>query len=333
MANVLLTQRCVRSCPYCFAKGHMAPSLSDDMVSWHDLIYLADFIEMSGENHITLLGGEPTLHPDFINFVLYLLARNFSITIFTSGIISGLTLNEMCSALKGIPKERLHFLCNLNDPDLSPPGEEELTRPFLEEFGTVTVPGFNIYHLNFKLNFLFQHINQYGLARQIRLGLAHPIPDSKNEFVSIQDIKSVIERLFSYTPFFRRFKIAPAFDCGFPMCAFSDEQLGVLYRLTGDNIRFGCNPAFDIGPDMTVWCCFPISSYHRRSIFAFDSIRDIVNFYQVKLTNIRVEAGGIYEACDDCHYREENKCAGGCVAHLISAFNYEERVRYGEIYS
>ncbi len=333
MANVLLTQRCVRSCPYCFAKEHMARSVSDGMLSWDDLIYLADFIEISGENQITLLGGEPTLHPDFVNFVLYLLERKISITVFTSGIMSGLTLNEMCSALKGIPKERLHFVCNLNDPDLSPTGEGERTRPFLEEFGTVTVPGFNIYHSNFKLDFLFQYVNQYGLDRHLRLGLAHPIPDAENIFIPIQDIKRVIERLFSYAPLFQRFRIAPGIDCGFPMCAFNDQQLGMLYRLTGDKIRFGCNPAFDIGPDMTVWCCFPISSYHRKSIFEFDSIKEIVNFYQERLTNIRVEAGGIYEACDHCEYREEGKCAGGCVAHLISAFRNEERVRLEEIYS
>ncbi|MFB3886405.1 MAG: radical SAM/SPASM domain-containing protein [Thermodesulfobacteriota bacterium] len=333
MANVLLTQRCVRSCPYCFAKDHMARSLSDDILSWDDLIYLADFIETSGEQHVSLLGGEPTLHPDFVNFVLYLLERKISITVFTSGIISEVTLNEMASALKGYSEEHLHFVCNLNEPDLSPPGEGERIRPFLERFGNRTVASFNIYHLNFKLDFLFQSINQYGLSRQIRLGLAHPITNSENKFVSIHSIRRVIERLFSYTPHFQRFRISPFLDCGFPMCAFSDEQLGTLYRLRGGDIRFGCSPAFDIGPDMTVWCCFPMSSYHKKSIFEFDSIKEIIHFYQARLNTIRIEAGGIYEACDDCQYREEDKCAGGCVAHLIRDFRSEERVRLEEIYS
>jgi hypothetical protein len=333
MANVLLTQRCVRSCPYCFAKEHMTRSSSDDMLSWDDFIYLADFIKISGEHQVTLLGGEPTLHPHFVDFVLYLLERDIHATIFTSGIISTVKLSEMCSALKGIPKEYLHFVCNLNDPDLSPQSEEKRIRPFLEEFGAVTTPGFNIYHTNFKLDFLFQYIRQYGLDRHIRIGVAHPIPNANNQFVSIQDIKKVIERLFSYTPLLQRFRLALGLDCGFPMCAFSDEQLGILYRLTGNNIHFGCGPAIDIGPDMTVWCCFPLSSHHKKSIFEFDSIGDIVNFYHERLTSIRVEAGGIYDACDDCYYREEGKCAGGCVAHLLCAFKNEERVRYEEVYS
>ena len=333
MANVLLTQRCVRSCPYCFAKEHMLQPLSESILGWEDLIYLADFIEISGEHHISLLGGEPTLHPDFVNFVLYLLERKISITVFTSGIMSEPMLKEMVSSLKSIPNDRLHFICNLNEPDLSPPGEFERIRHFLEAFGTVTVPGFNIYHPNFNLEFLFQYINQYGLDRHIRLGLAHPILGEKNEFLSIQDIKKVIERLFSYVPLFHRFRIALVLDCGFPMCAFSDEQLGRLYRLTGNNTRFGCNPAFDIGPDMMTWCCFPLSSYHKKSVFEFDSIREIFDFYQERLNNIRIEAGGIYDDCDYCLHREKNKCAGGCVAHLLSAFRNEERVRLEEIYS
>jgi hypothetical protein len=333
MANVLLTQRCVRSCPYCFAKEHMARSLSDDMLKWEDLIYLADFIKISGENQVTLLGGEPTLHPHFVDFVLYLLERNISVTVFTSGIISTVKLSEMCSALKDIPKECLHFVCNLNDPDLSPPSEAERIGPFLEEFGTLTVPGFNIYHTNFSLDFLFQYIKQYGLERHIRIGLAHPIPNAQNQFVSIQDIKKVVDRLLSYAPLLQRFRLALRLDCGFPMCAFSDEQLGVLYRLAGNDIRFSCSPAIDIGPDMTVWCCFPLSSYHKKSIFEFDSIGDVVNFYHERLTKIKVEAGGIYDACDDCQYREEGKCTGGCVAHLLCAFKNEERVRYEEVYS
>jgi sulfatase maturation enzyme AslB (radical SAM superfamily) len=332
MANILLTQRCVRSCPYCFAKEHMSRSLSDDMLSWEDLIYLADLLEISGEKNVSLLGGEPTLHPDFVNFSLYLLERKISVTVFTSGVIAESTLREMSSAFKEVSTDSLHFICNLNDPDLSSPEEYERIQAFLEEFGQRTVPSFNIYHLDYNLEFLFQYINQYGLKRAIRFGLAHPIPGDKNQFVSIQDIKKVIERLLSYTPFFQRYRITLILDCGFPMCAFSDEQLGMLYRMTGDNFKFGCGPAFDIGPNMMVWSCFPLSSYNKKSAFEFNSIIEMVNFYQERLQNIRVEVGGIYEACDNCQYREEGKCAGGCVAHLLSAFRNEERVRFEEVY-
>ncbi|OGW29868.1 MAG: hypothetical protein A2X56_05465 [Nitrospirae bacterium GWC2_57_13] len=332
MANILLTQRCVRSCPYCFAKEHMSRSALEATLSWEDLIYLADLIQISGEHRVSLLGGEPTIHPEFVNYVAYLLERKIGITVFTSGIVPPRTLEDMTSAFRQIPEQRLSFVCNLNDPHLSPPTEFERIGPFLEEFGPRTVPGFNIYRPDFSLDFLFDYINRYGMVHQIRMGLAHPIPGAKNAFVSIEDIRTAMDRLVSYAPSFRRFRVVPSLDCGFPLCAFTDEQLGMLYRIVGDPIRFGCSPAFDIGPDMSVWCCFPLSTYHKKSVFEFNSIGEIVTFYREKLRGLRIEAGGLYEDCDECTYREEGKCAGGCAAHLLSRFRNEERTRMEEIY-
>ena len=75
MANVLLTQLCVRSCPYCFAQKYMGEVSPKDMLSWDNLIYLADFFIKSGVYHMSLLGGEPLLHPQFSEFVHYLSKR------------------------------------------------------------------------------------------------------------------------------------------------------------------------------------------------------------------------------------------------------------------
>jgi MoaA/NifB/PqqE/SkfB family radical SAM enzyme len=310
----------------------MSRSLPDDMLGWEDLVYLADLVQLSGEEKISLLGGEPTLHPEFVDLVLYLLARELSVTVFTSGIVPESTLRQMTSSFMEVPKERLHFVCNLNDPAASPEGEHERIRPFLERFGHRTVPGFNIYRPRFDMDFLFRLINEYGLVRQVRIGLAHPIPGERNQFVAVPEIKTAVECLLSYMPLFERFRVSPGLDCGFPLCAFTDEQLGRLHRLTGEPIRGGCQPAFDIGPDMKVWCCFPLAGHHKRSVLEFNSIPEIVEFYHGKLRNIRIEAGGIYEECDGCGYREEGRCAGGCVAHILSALRDEEPVRYAEVY-
>ncbi|MGV8119873.1 MAG: radical SAM protein [Candidatus Xenobiia bacterium LiM19] len=73
MANVLLTEKCVRSCPYCFAKKRKRQRReSRDFLLWEDLIFIADLIVADQKNHISLLGGEPSLHPHFIDFLIYL---------------------------------------------------------------------------------------------------------------------------------------------------------------------------------------------------------------------------------------------------------------------
>jgi len=312
----------------------MSDSAPEDILSWEDLIYLADFLEISGEHNFSLLGGEPTLHPHFTDFVIYLLERNFNIRVFTSGIMANNVLEKAGLALNGVPDERLSFICNLNDPQKTHTSfaEIESTKRFLEIFGSRTVVSFNIYRADFELDFLFQYINQYGLKRTIRMGIANPIPGKKNRFISLSDIDIIIERLFSYTALFERHRIKPGLDCGFPMCRFSDWQLAWLYQYTGGASRFGCGPAIDIGPDMMVWSCFPLSSFHKKSIFEFDTLQDVFKFYERMMATIRMEASGIYEKCDSCIFREDGICSGGCAAHILSNFQNEARVRVPEVY-
>jgi radical SAM protein with 4Fe4S-binding SPASM domain len=334
MPNILFTQSCVRSCPYCFAKKHMSESSPEDIISWEDLIYLADFLISAGERHFPILGGEPTLHPDFCSMVLYLLERGFSVNVFTSGIMADRKLDEAFDAFKSVPRDRLSFTCNLNDPSTpnTPVAETESVKRFLRAFGERVTPGFNIYRKDFDLDFLFRYINEFGLHRHIRMGVAHPIPGKKNRFIRPDEMDEIIQRLFSFKPMFERLRIKPGLDCGFPLCRFSEEQLGWLYRNAGGKYDFGCNPVIDIGPDLSVWACFPLSSYQKKSVYEFNSLRELHDFYSKLHNAVRTEVAGVYPECDGCNFREEYLCKGGCLAHNLSRFLEEKRVRLGEVY-
>lgn len=334
MPNVLLTQSCVRSCPYCFARRHMAESSPDDILSWENLIYIADFLQASGERVFRLLGGEPTLHPDFNAIVLYLLNRQFAVNVFTSGVVSDSALDEMVELFGDVAPDRLSFICNLNDPEKTrtPLAEQEAIRRFLRVLGERVVPGFNIYRADFCLEFLFQLINEFGLQRHIRIGIAHPIAGKKNLHIRVRQIDEVISRLFSYAPTFERLRVKPGLDCGFPICRFTNDQLAWLYRHTGGKSEFGCGPVVDIGPDMSIWPCFPLSSFHKRSLFEFNTLREIHDYYEHIHQSVRIEVGGLYDDCDLCTHREDRICVGGCLAHALARFQDEPRVRMPEIY-
>ncbi|MFC2112024.1 radical SAM protein [Bacteroidota bacterium] len=331
MANLLLTEKCVRSCPYCFAQQHME-SADNLWMDWEDLIYIADLHETSGEHAIALLGGEPTLHPELTEFTLYLVERGFHVNIFTSGIVSDKSFEKMESNLASIHPDRISFVCNLNHPDLSTAAEKEKIDRFLNSFGHLTVPGFNVYKLDFDMDYLIQYVNRFGMRKHIRLGLCHPIVGEKNTYIALDDLKKMAEHLMSYVPVLEKFRLKLGFDCGMPMCLFSEEQLGILFKLNGGNVIFNCGPALDIGPDMSVWSCFPLSNYQRKSIYDFDSLNDIRRFYEQLHHKVRTEAGGIFEECDSCKYREENLCSGGCLAHLLTRFQDEPRIRLKEVY-
>ncbi len=312
----------------------MSNSAPSDIISWENLIYLADFFTLSGHKRFQILGGEPTLHPDFNDMIAYLLERGFGINVFTNGIMRDEKLAEAATIFVDVPPEKLSFTCNLNEPKSTPQSlsETESIRRFLGAFGERITPGFNIYKPDFDLKFIFQYINEFGLNRTIRMGLAHPIAGKNNKFIALTDIEKIINRLFTFIPIMERLRIKPGLDCGFPLCKFDDDQLGWLYRNTGGHYDFGCAPVIDIGPDMTVWPCFPLSDFHKKSIFDFNSIDEIFRYYDDIHKKVRIETGGIFEECDSCKFREENICKGGCLAHNLNHFLNEHPVRMKEMY-
>lgn len=324
MANILLTEKCVRSCPYCFAQKHMS-SADDDYLTWEDLIYIIDLFDIENAKQISLLGGEPTMHPDYVDFVLYLAARNFHSTTFTCGIMSPKKLKDAAEAFSKLDKNQYSFVCNLNHPDMSTDKENERIDDFMTTFTSQVTLSFNIFDINFTMDYLFEYIERFNLHRHIRLGLAHPIPGENNSIISRDNFKIMGEKLTSYVPKLIEHDVSVGFDCGFPMCIFTDEQLGKLMRVErgGDrkSVRFVCNPALDIGPDMNVWSCFPLSAYHKRSIYDFDSVKDMLNYFEEFHKTTREKQAGILSECEYCRYKANGLCMGGCLAHVINDLN------------
>lgn len=332
MANILLTTRCNRSCPYCFARTEMAESPSDSLLSWENLIYIADLLAAAGQTHVSLLGGEPTIHPQCVDFILYLLERDFNVTVFTNGVLSHARLKEFEKHLTATGQKELSFVCNLNDPLQTPAPEAEIKKihRFLTVMGPWVSPGFNIYRLDFTLDFLFDAINRYGMQRHMRIGMTHPVPGRSGGFIRPGDMRGVIERLYSYRPLFDSLRVSPGLDCGFPICKFTDEELGWLHRFKRP-VQFRCAPAVDVSPDMSVYHCFPLSNYKRRSLFEFDSIKELNDHFLRLRDEIKTEVAGIFAECDGCRYQEEGVCGGGGLCQVLNRLIDEAPVRNPQI--
>ena len=319
MANILLTERCVRSCPYCFAKKQMKESSQNDTLSWDDFMYVVDFFELSKNKHLALLGGEPTLHPNFVEYILYLYKRGFDISVFTSAILSEDTLSKLLFAVKekNIPANRLFFICNVNHPSISPENETQKQIYFLQQMGQYCSLGFNIYTVEFDLSFIIEYIKQFQLKKNVRIGLTHPILGEQNKFISSNQMKTVAENLIAYYPVLEENEIKLNIDCGFPLCMFDDDSLGKLYKLSNGPLRFSCGAAIDIGTNLDVWPCFPLSGYEKRSLYDFSSFSELQNYYEEMMFNIRDKQKGIFEKCKNCFHLKTGLCAGGCGAYIL----------------
>jgi hypothetical protein len=140
----------------------------------------------------------------------------------------------------------------------------------------------------------------------------------------------VAQRIYSYRPHFDALRVRPGLDCGFPICQFNDEELGWLHRLPGP-VKFGCGPAVDISPDMSVYHCFPLSRYQRKSLFEYDSLEQIEQHFMRLRDEMKSEIPGIYSECDGCRHQEDGVCTGGGLCQVLYRFMDEAPVRIAEI--
>lgn len=107
MANIVLTTYCNLHCPYCFA---------DKMIKQEDIknIDLVQFKKilnwLDGDGRIGLIGGEPTLHPQFkeILEIISNYNQDTEFILFTNGIY-------LEQYIPFLPKN-LSILINLNQP-------------------------------------------------------------------------------------------------------------------------------------------------------------------------------------------------------------------------
>ena len=318
MANLLLTQQCNRSCPYCFASGQITTSASDNTLSWKNLAYVVNLLKSAGDDRVFFLGGEPSLHPELIEYSQYCISRGVGVTIFTNGIWSKDLLKDAKVRLSRIPEGILSFVCNVNQPNLSNSDELEQTKTFLDAFRSRVTLSFNIFQPGFDIKFLFEYISRYDLNKNIRLGFAHPLPETHNQHVSVADMQQTVQQLMSYRSLFEKNDVHPLLDCGFPRCLFTEDDINWLTRLNRVNAHFGCSPIIDISTDMHVWACFPLSKNTKKSVYDFDSLTSMYDYYESYLEGIRQKNAGIFPACLTCRLREDGLCAGGCAAHAMS---------------
>jgi len=319
--NLIVTDVCNRNCPYCFAEFKLnrgaeggSSYKKDRYISVENYSIYLEFLEKSRDEKLKLLGGEPTLHPQFTRLVDIGLERGFEVTIFTNGLWNDAVLAYFkgpTSPLHTDTHSRVNFVFNLNEPGLQTDKENRLQERSLEIAGAHAKCGFNIYRTEFDLLFLGDIIKKYSLQKFIRLGLACPIANTPNEYIKTEELKAAGTRLVGQLRQLEKRDILGTFDCGFPLCMFSEDELGSI-TLSTAGFKSICSPIIDVGADLTAWPCFPLSRMFNVKLIDFNSVKELEEFYNEKFKHFR--QFGSQDECLGCKYLHRAQCAGGCLA-------------------
>ena len=104
-------------------------------------------------------------------------------------------------------------------------------------------------------------------------------------------------------------------DCGFQMCMFDEADLGAMTKAMRDMSAFRCSVMVDVGPDLTLWPCFPLRGLMDARLDQYSTYQAIVVDFLSRLTPL--QRLGSRPECADCRHIHRAQCAGGCLSYRI----------------
>ncbi len=299
MANLCITSACNRRCSYCFSlnAGRAGPAF----MSLETFGKALDFLVRSGIDQARLLGGEPTLHPEFVRLAESVLRRGLRLLVFSNGFMP----EDALSWLEKAPAESVGVLINV-----SPHGSNR-QRETLVRLGRLATLGFNMHSPAFQPDFLLDLIRRCGLSPTIRFGLAHPCADAFNVYLHPKHYDAVGSRLAIFAAKAQSSGVQLQFDCGFVPCMFPPGSLDSLGPSTSE-IGLRCSPVLDLLPNGKFVSCFPLSELHQATLQETETAAVLRDRFNTALAGRRIL--GVFRKCASCEVRALDHCLGGCLA-------------------
>jgi len=309
MANLYLTHKCNRGCPFCFARKVLKEGGGniDEILTIEEVKTLIDHFPHQFPE-FGILGGEPFLYPHLGELLELLWQNQIMPKIFTSAT------NPMPDSIRDIDilKTPVNFIVNVGTRETYSDEKYDNLVQFFSKFHMVSSLSYTILDLNADTTFLFDIIDQFKLlSRSIRVGVALPIYKGGNQYVAKEQYRELADFFVEFAQKAYRRNILLGMDCGFVACMFTPTQIGTLQRC-GVKFSFVCGVAIDIGPKLKAWNCFPLFQLHRENVLEAKNIEELINKFNTKTNEYFNHQIGIFDECNDCKYFKRKVCEGGC---------------------
>ncbi len=314
MANVLLTTKCNLHCSYCFARERLEEG-HHEVMTLEDAAKVIQFLKRSGHPIFRAMGGEPTLHPLFPTILAMALAEGMRVD-----LLSNATWPEAYNALFArVSPRRLYFLLNIDHPvHYSPHVWQRIERNLAAVAGRGTVTlSFNLFEPQPSFDYLLDLIRTYGINK-LRLSFSLPVVGTHNSHLALDECKKMGPFVVDLIRKVEALGVNAQMDNAFPLCVFNYEQAGELLMKGVIDLKRNahCEPVIDIGPDLSVWCCFCLSRLWNRRLDEFEDLQAMQEYYK---QGMEIYQGRLFpmDECGECRYRQQWGCQGGCLSYTI----------------
>ena len=312
MANQIITNCCNADCTFCFAadsRSRMLRTGSRQMDETEVRSWL-DFTMKAGITELRLLGGEPTIHPNFADFVKVGREAGCSILVFSNGVMPD-TARE---ALAGLDPEVCTVVVNMNAAIRE--GDAARRRDTLEMLGPRVIPGMTLTSPDFLFQPSIAAIEAFGMRKAIRIGISNPTWRGNNCALHPKRYRAIGRALFEKSFLTAKYGISLEADCGFVRCMFGND----FDQIKDNGFKFvsHCTPVLDLLTGGRIIPCFGLSNLMSADRRDFADAGAAYEWFMEKLKPWK--RIGIYPECTDCPLFGTEECCGGCLAARLRRF-------------
>lgn len=261
-----------------------------------------------------LMGGEPTLHPEIDYFVGRLLEEDMHITIFSNLATPGAV--ELAKKVADLP---VAWVVNVNDPAKWNSVQREHITTALELLGRQASLTFNVMPDEDDNLWALEYTKKYHLNNSIKVGFLLPTYKQSNVALNDDEYTVVAAKVTRLALEAAKDNIHLDYECGIPTCAFTDEQLGILWRC-GSYLHSGCQSRLDVTPEGVVIYCLPMATLGSKHFTEFACYHEAALWFEQRWAPYR-KLGRKIE-CATCNLHNSAACNAGCLAkNLIDSKN------------
>jgi len=267
----------------------------------------------SGLQYLSLLGGEPFLHPKLGDIVTMFrqICPGMALQIFTGGVFNRRLLDDISPRDVGL-------IFNINEPrDYKNPKHFAKVINNVEAAirkGFLVVLGFNVWREDFDIKFMPALAHHFGRT-SFRWTVANPQWDCPSSVVKPDRYDVLAGRCFAMLQEAARLNIVTEVDCPLPLCFFSESQLAWISQYhVGTTSRMGCcEPVLDVTPELEAIRCFALSKLTRVKVTDFPNENAIWHWF-LQRVDFQLLPQGCFPHCGDCQHFNNGRCNGGCLA-------------------
>ena len=315
MPNLMLTNYCNYRCSYCFGKDIMYPKNPRQTMTRECFDGIVEWVKKGPSDRIFhLMGGEPTLNPDMEWMIARLLEEDMNITIF-----SNLATRSACEIAGKIADLPVNWVVNVNDPAHWDDEQRKNITQALDILKSRACLTFNVMPDEDDNMWALEYTKRFHLNNNIKVGFLLPTYNQTNVSLDDKQYSIVAAKVVRLAQEAAKADVHLDYECGIPTCAFTDEQLGILWRC-GSKLQSGCQSRLDITPDGEVIYCLPLATLGKKHYSQFENYNEACIWFEQRFAPYRMLGRRI--ECATCNLHNSLSCNASCLAkNLINCKN------------